>query len=106
MAEFNPQDFLDLVHCTDKEQIKELSERIYASVDTNNNGTLELDELVVMMKKMACCYAEKTGAPEPTDEQAQTVAERALKQMDEDGDGKITKHEWFTFACKQAGLEP
>jgi hypothetical protein len=68
MAEFNPQDFLDLTHCTDKEQIKELSERIYASCDLNGNNTLELDELVVMMKKMACCYAEKTGSAEPTDE--------------------------------------
>jgi len=78
MAEFNPQDFLDLTKCTDKDQIKELSERIYASVDTNENGTLELDEMIVMMKKMACCYAEKCGKPEPTDEQAETVAKRAL----------------------------
>ncbi len=106
MAEFNPQDFLDLVHCTDKEQIKVLSERIYATVDTNQNGTLELDELVVMMKKMACCYAEKTGAAEPTDEQAETVAKKALAEIDGDGDGKITKHEWFVYACKQAGLDP
>ena len=59
-----------------------------------------------MMKKMACCYAEKTNKPEPTDEQAEVVARRCLDQIDEDKDGKITKHEWFVFACKQAGIEP
>jgi hypothetical protein len=100
MAEFDPQDFLDLVHCIDKDQIKELSERIYSSCDTNNNGCLELEELVVMMKKMAECYAQKTGGPEPTDEQAETVARNCLAQIDADGDGSITKIEWFAFACK------
>jgi len=60
--------------------------------------------MVEMMKMMGQAYAEATGNDAPSEEQAETVARKALGAMDADGDGMITRGEWLEYARQQAGL--
>jgi len=70
-------------------------EQIFRFFDPNNDGTISKEELYQVVKDLQSlsnnCQLPKAGD--------KSLAEKAFKEMDKDGDSKITKEE-FVRACQ------
>lgn len=92
---FNPSDFQALVSSDSDQEIKYLVEKIFASVDTDGSGTWSFNELRNMFQQMGYHASVQLGQVRPSDQQIQAYSMNAFNEMDADGDGCVTKQEFF-----------
>jgi len=71
-------------------------EQIFRIFDVNNDGTISKKELHRLVKDLYSLIGKEDNPDEVTDK---TLANCAFKEMDVDGDSKISKDE-FVRACK------
>jgi Ca2+-binding EF-hand superfamily protein len=100
MATFDPEDFLTLSECEDREETIRLCEKIFAVVDTNRNDALDKNEMIEMMTQFSGYIVKKSSGLEemPSAAEIAKVAEEALTDMDENEDGKVTLDEFKKYA--------
>lgn len=89
---FNSEDFIALTMATTVEDTERLARKIFAAVDTNGSGSIEKDECTEMLRQLV-------GDVPQSD--LESVVADAMKDMDANGDGKVTWDEFFSFAKKQ-----
>ncbi|KAL4445937.1 hypothetical protein ABPG74_010929 [Tetrahymena malaccensis] len=70
----------------DKNKLKKITEAAFKAVDTDGSGYLERNELEKVMINVAI----DIGVEKPSKEEVEEV----LKELDEDGDGKLSQEEF------------
>ena len=70
-----------------EKQYNEYSDTVFDKVDTNKNGFIEKEELSILIQELIKKFKKETRIPEDK-------VESALKLIDTDGDGKISKEEF------------
>ena len=71
----------------DQKKYNKYSDNVFDKVDKNKNGYIEKDELANLIREMIKKLKKETNIPEDK-------VEAALKLIDTDGDGKISKEEF------------
>ena len=71
----------------DQKKYDKYSDDVFDKVDKNKNGYIEKDELAHLIQEMVNKLKKETKIPEDK-------VESALKLIDTDGDGKISKEEF------------
>ena len=97
---FDPNDFLALVSCADRTETERLVRKIFSSVDANDNGFIDKEEMHAMMRHFANHMSAKTGTT-PSEEEVVSIADAAIAQMDANADGKLSLEEFLKFAFAQ-----
>ncbi|KAI9030240.1 mitochondrial carrier domain-containing protein [Hyaloraphidium curvatum] len=77
--------------------------RLFESIDTDNDGSLTRQELLVRFTQMAQAGENASDSSRLANMggTAESLAERLLEQSDEDGDGQISLDEFVHFMTKQ-----
>ena len=104
MVSFDAHDFHNLVHAIKDDDVKAAIDKIFAQVDTDHSGFFELNEVLEMLKQVAYHYAMAKNLPHQSEEHLKETANRMFKRMDANGDGKITKEEFFAFIINQRAM--
>ena len=79
-----------------KAQLQETAEKLFADIDTNNNGKLEKNEVLAFSKAMM-----KVLKPEKEDFDEDKFEEN-FKKLDKNEDGSVCKQELFDSLYEKA----
>jgi len=90
------REFMIVLTVISKGTPQENLEQIFRIFDVNNDGTVSKTELHRIVKDLYGLIGKEDNPTQATDA---TLAEVAFKEMDTDGDSKITKDE-FIRACQ------
>jgi Ca2+-binding EF-hand superfamily protein len=97
---FDPADFRELFNSKDDKQVRSLVDKIFTSVDKDGSGEWEFDEVREMFKNLAFAFTALAGT-RPTEDNIMNNAKKAFTEMDDDGDGVISKPEFLSYVMNK-----
>jgi len=86
MSKFSAEDFIKLTNSTDKHETISLAKRIFDSVDTNNSGFIDQEEMLAMMVTFGQ-YLSKKNQQNISHHHIEEMAKQGIIEMDKNLDG-------------------